>query len=994
MNNQFQLITLFQQNNKPQVKGSGYKYKLLGGVSNEIDVPFESFTDFTDGLLSYIKGNMDTYYENKENSIENDEDFISTSFGSVLLEKIDKFMTPIIVDINFEFTNNDAVSFYHDKFIYQSVYCLQDIMLGVFQVPHNDDGLNKILTCFVMETDPWVIDDKQYVSIRIQFPFSRVNLESLNRIIIPKFRNCIIQMNMIKKLVHETPLNIDRLVPDANEYVSMYGCKRNTMESLYFLRGVYSYIMDYERLNDDYDNEMALPFYIDYDINDEQYNEYLNYINLFSRLSEDQKSQIKRPDHDKIILSMNLSPFENTLVKSKLIDDNCIDITQRMYNLPLILSVHFCSDILKLDDNISMNQPIADVKTNTFDQGAAINNENDRFQQLSILLPMISKSRFTEYFKYDWLSIGKAIHTIYNGHMTGLAIFQHYTDDVYLKSMAEEYYNNFCSELLDIRTIKHYANCDNPEMYKAFCKSLYYSKIVPALDLQELTFAKFASEILCLDFVYDRNNDTWFYFDGTRLVKDTKAYILIDYLAVVKSNPGNDKVIKALYDFKDEMIAKSREASDRYSKNYFDGYEKGVTALIKKMGSMPFLKKIIEGLQVCMYDDYLYKKTDENADIMACKDCVLECIDDTIVNRPGKLQDYITKSTNISFPTTFTINHPKVQFMLRYYSQVHCSPDLPPGNISELCHYFLKTLGSLLKGGNAEKFFINWIGEANASKSQVLKFLQAALGDYCVILPNHIITLNINSNTGKPEPALERAKGSRAAIAAETDRSEKWHVGHVKKYTSGDDYDNRTLNKEGGERSASFQLIAMSNIDLDAPNADEAYYSRYVKIPFLSKWVDNAPLTEIEQYKQRRFPIDLSFSTKIKYYAQAQLWLMFHYYTIYKKEGIRVLPEVVKTVTLKHQRDIDVIFNFIHDRLQMFYIGDPKDKIPDKNKKSSVFDLHRIYKSWYYSAYGRDVAPLDQFKFRDEIARRIGNSDDQGFWYGISVKQLEISGSL
>jgi hypothetical protein len=33
-------------------------------------------------------------------------------------------------------------------------------------------------------------------------------------------------------------------------------------------------------------------------------------------------------------------------------------------------------------------------------------------------------------------------------------------------------------------------------------------------------------------------------------------------------------------------------------------------------------------------------------------------------------------------------------------------------------------------------------------KSQVLKFLQAAVGEYCVIIPNHVITVNINSNTG------------------------------------------------------------------------------------------------------------------------------------------------------------------------------------------------------------------------------------------------------
>ena len=207
--------------------------------------------------------------------------------------------------------------------------------------------------------------------------------------------------------------------------------------------------------------------------------------------------------------------------------------------------------------------------------------------------------------------------------------------------------------------------------------------------------------------------------------------------------------------------------------------------------------------------------------------------------------------------------------------------------------------------------------------------------------------------------------------------------------TSNDVYFNRTLNKEGCERILSFVLIAMSNIVNDAPNADEAYFVREVIIPFLSKWVDNAPLDVEEQYRQRRFPIDLDFSNKIKHYGQANLFLMWYYYPIYRREGIRVLPDLVKRVTMKHQRDLDVIFNFIHSKLQSYFIGDPKDRNPDTNKKSTVSDLHAIYKKWYRSAYGMDIAPLDQFKFRDEMVRRIGSPDDNDIWYGITPKQIE-----
>ena len=975
--NHHQLISLFQQQKMSKSASSGYKFKLIDRVVEEIDPPLDTFSQFTDGILIYIDTCIKKYYEDRDRSYQEESDFNPTLYCPVVLEKIDKNMIPIIIDVNFEFTISDSVSFYHDKFIYECVAYIQSLILGMFQVPVSDTNLNKVLLAFVLESDPWIKDNKHFINIRFHFPYTKISLDHLNKIIIPKVKNFIIADNLIKSYVYQTPLNIDKIVTEMNEYICLYGSKQNKDDGPFTLRGVFSYIDDIERVNIDYEDERILPFYINYNLNPDEI------VGSFQYL---QNPTYQRDDISKLEIDICFYPQNNSLIQKRIIEMECINEYERLYNLPLILSVHFCQDVLRLNPEIqsTLTTTIQEQPKNNFNQGSGVNNRMDRFEMLAQLMPYIGKHRFTEEYKFDWYSICKAIHAIYHGHPTGLSIFEYYTEDILMKHNCVKAYEDCCAEILDIRTIRHYVSIDNPQIYEAFCEKIYADTIIHALSLKELDFARFACEILCLDFVYDRNNEEWYFFDGTRLVKDSKAYILIDYLVSIKVNPGNDKVLKALYKYKDNVTQLCREANDRFSKSNYDKIEKAITALISKMAGLDFIKKIIQALQVCMYDDNLYKKTDENPLVMACQDCVLECFDKNIIHRPGKMQDYITKSTNIPFPTTFTLNHPKVQFMLKYYGQVHTDP--------ELCHWFLKSLASLLRGGNAEKFFINWIGEANASKSQVVKFLQAAFGDYCAIIPNHIITLNINANTGRPEPALERGKGARVWIAAETDRSEKWHVGHVKKFTSGDDYDNRTLNKEGGLRSASAQLIAMSNIDLDAPNADQAYYDRYVKIPFTSRWCEDAPLSEIEQYAQRKFPIDLTFSTQIKYYAQAQLWLMYYYYPIYMKEGIRVLPEIVKKVTMKHHLDIDVIYNFLHDRIQVYYVGDPKSKILDQNKSSNVSDLHRIYKVWYRSAYN-GIDPLDMFKFRDSISARIGEPDAYGRWFGIEPKKIEMNSS-
>lgn len=968
----FQLITLFQQSATSTTNKTGYKYKLETGANIEIDIPFSSFTTFIDGLMSHIYSITRKYDNDRKIADEGNVSFDPSAYSGVVLEKIDKSMIPIIVDVNFEFNNTDDRKFYHDKFIYMCLHHLQGIILSLFKVPPSEGGFNKLLTCFVLESDPSVKGEKLSSKIRFHFPYAKVNIEHLNKIFIRRFRDVVAEENLIRQYVIQTPTNgIDRIIPDIGEYICLPGCKQTADDSPFLLRNVYSYVEDPNNLDNDYQNEMVLPFYVFY----QMAKEHLEFFEQNSR----NPAFMNDPNYNRYSAAYLIEPLNNSLVRSKHIDIDFLDKYQRTYNLPLMLSVHYSSEILQLDSEVQLTPDLSERQSTQFNEGAAINSNPkiDKRQMLAALLPMIGKHRFTEYYKYDWKAIGKAIHSIYSGTKAGLDIWKSYTIDPEMHYDCDFLYDNFNNEILNIVTIRHYANVDNMTSYNAWNRTMYFSKIEQALSLQEIDFIEFAIHILCIKFVYDRNDGIWYFFDGVRLRKDKGACVLIDHLRPVNDNAGNDMIMRAIFDYQDEHRALSRNDKTRLGKSQYDGIEKQVSALIRAMSGLKFLNKIVKALEVYMFDDNL-RKIDENPDTMGCENCIIECIDDRIITREGKLQDYVTMSTNIYFPHGFTIDTPKVRYMFKYYGQVHTDP--------ELCHHFLKMKGSLMRGGNAEKQFWNLIGKSNGSKSQVVKFMQAGMGDYCVIVSNGSFTLNINANANGPDPFLEKGRNAHAWILAETDRSEKWHAGHIKKHTSGDDYNNRTLNKEGGLKKALHQLIAMSNIDLDCPGADEAYYARYIKIPFLSKFVDNAPSDEVEQYRQRRFPIDQDFSNKISVYAQADLWISFYYYSIYKKEGIRSLPLIVKHATMKYQRDMDVIFNFIIAKCLLFWIGDPKEKIPDMTRKVSLYDLHRAYVVWYQRAYGRETQPLDQFKFRDDISDRISEVDEQGYFSGIELR--------
>jgi len=932
-----QLVSLVQQQISDTSQSSGKTYKMFGSIEKEFDVSLEGYTDFMSNLLPLLKRCNMKYLQEKDVAFRDKIAFNPINYGLTLCEKITTHLTPINIRLNLEFFNKDSDVLYHDIFIYKCIEMLQNIILGVFNVDIAEDICRETM-CFVLESDPWIVEDKQNIRLNFMFPFARVNIEHLNRAVIYHFRKQLLEENIFKEYFTQTPIgDLNKIVPDADIYLPLYGCRMSSYEAPLMLRGVYSHINDLPDIQD-IDDESKLPFYINY---------------------------YESPYTD---------PLLNSLVTDRFIDKGALN-NDRIENLPLILSAFFSSGLLKINPDISLSQ--TELKQPEPKYESRVNCTYDKFTKLAELIPMVSRSRTTEYYKYYWYTIGKALHNIYSGTQYGLVAFENVTSDPVLKTECAEIYSKFHNEILDIRTIEEFAKQDSPDQYKLWKKQQFWHKMVDIVSLATLNVAEPIAEYFSLTFVYDRLNKEWYHFTGNRCKRDVDA---LEFIKAIRED-----FTKFLYEYRDELSSKSMGENSRAGKKYYEDQIKEIVKAILKFSDLNFLKKIVEACTVFMFDDNLYIKTDEDPNLTGCLDGVIECFDNNITFRPGKLQDYITKSTNIRFPSCFDWNDTKVLFVRKYYSQVHTD--------AALNHFFMKWMASILKSGNDEKYFINWIGSSNNSKSQVLKFLQLALGDYCVPFPNHLITVNINSNSGRPEPALEKAKGAKLAVVAETDVTEILHVGQIKKFTGNDTYVCRTLNKEGGERTLTFKLVHMSNVICGVSNPDEGYNIREVIIPFLSKWVDNAPSDEMEQYRQRLFQIDLDFSANIRYYAQAQLWLMFMYYPTYRQEKIRILPDVVKRITCQHHLDIDVLYNFQKDRLDFKWIGDSKDRIPDKTVKCTTFDLHQIYKRWIRLCYSNKVEPLDYIKFGNELSKKIGEQEN-GYWYGVTPRQEVAAGGI
>lgn len=922
-------VGLIQSQLEDTITDSNIAFTTNFGVNANFSVSILNVDAFYRDILELSSQEMTKYFQVEES----DPNFDPTNFGLPFCEKIGDSV-PIIIDMNFEFPNHESTQFYDSNFLIGVTKVIQDIICSFAKVKNDESGHAPEMRCFVLESHIWTKNNKQFQNIRFHFPFTKVPKSVVNGFLINEIIIELSNQDFIKKLM-ATPLITDwnRIIQKIEDSVSMYGCKKHQDTAPLVLRSIYSYISD--------------EFDIDIEVEDDRGEEfYLSY--------EDEDS---------------LDPCACGLVGQSLISHSDISDNDKCFNLPLLLSVHFYTKFTAINADTIQIGVEAPVKSFIPKTPGFVESENQQ-AMLESLLPLINPDRCTKDQKYHWYVIGKCIHNIYRGSQYGYELFMDLTGPDLINE-CEDVWERMTSEYLDIRTIMEYAKQDSPEPFKLWHREYYNPMVTSAVSGKDMLVAELVKRILCLEFLYCRETKTWYHKHRSFLKRDIGALELRNTIAS-RLKPIYIELRRTYEDARDEAPTPDQ-------KKIYKGMIAEVDRLLDKLDSVDYLDKVIKASTGKFYDDNFTELRDENMNTIACTNVVLECYDETICYRQGMIQDYITKSTRIAFPISYTEETKQVKFLRKYYGQVHTD--------EEACRFFMKDMASFLIGGNEEKYFRNWIGESNASKSQVVKLIQSALGDYCIDFPNEVITITKGKSSGAPDPALEQAKGTRVAFVAETDRSEPLHVGKIKKYTGNDRYWNRSLHKEGGSRALTFKLIHMSNVIAEIPNPDEAYNMREVIYPFLSKWMENPPASEEEQYRQRKFKMDQNFSKQIISLAQAQLFLMFSTFDTYRKEGIRKLPAIFKEKTEAHHQEIDPFYNFIKEKIVVIY-SDEISKTPDPTKSIAVADLFQQYRRWFQSFSPDTPITVNQNAFKAEMTKdnRLGRLNEINQWSGVGLR--------
>ena len=170
------------------------------------------------------------------------------------------------------------------------------------------------------------------------------------------------------------------------------------------------------------------------------------------------------------------------------------------------------------------------------------------------------------------------------------------------------------------------------------------------------------------------------------------------------------------------------------------------------------------------------------------------------------------------------------------------------------------------------------------------------------------------------------------------------------------------------------------------PNPDEAIRRRVCIIPFISKWVEDAPDSIEEQYKLHRFKDDPNFERKIPAMAPAFLWLMVKYYPKFVKDF--TFPEAVRKSCEEYWINKDIYALYVRERVKL---RDPRlsytYNIEDITLKWK--DLYNDFKQWYRENYSGNKVP-DNGLAKGEFIRHLGDIIVGGAgWVGHELIEIQ-----
>ena len=642
---------------------------------------------------------------------------------------------------------------------------------------------------------------------------------------------------------------------------------------------------------------------------------------------------------------------------------------KKLHILPMFYTKSFGNVITKI--KISGDDGIATAANIRFIHSI---KDTNKLKDIKDYLNMIDVYRLN--IKHSWESIGMALYSSFKGHNTGLRMWKRLTQESseFEPDLCNKAYKHFIDNDTTYRTIAWYAKCDSPIKYDEKKVAKFVTTIRRSMGMYGTKDDKIdaLSVLLDLEYMYYASNSRdgrWYRYKNhhwEELAMPSKIYKFI-----------RTTYMDHLKEMADIYLEKYNEAgaADENKKSHKANWSKMVL-MIKEAGD--FLKKgiMIKALSHLRLTPKFGPLLDQNYMILGVRNGVVECNNKEAFFREGKPEDFISKQTGVRYDKKYNYKSKRVKEVVKWFTQLY--PDPKERN------YFIKILCSFLRGRNRDKNGYFMVGSTNGCKSTLMKFLGILFKNYISSAPESEITVDNNKSKGGPNPAMAMAMDNNLLIFNE--------VGGVidekafKRMTGEDKMYNRKLNDNGGSKIPRFKPLILSNFPPLFRTSDNAIFERVILLYLKSVWVHNAPKSEEEQFRLRRFKRDNDFDLQLNKMASAALWLLVNEYQKYRSEGL-VMPKTIENDLNEYWRKTDIIGSFITDK-----VGPVAD---ENNKKVLVLErIEEEYKKWMDGGFP-DITKLDKSKLLvilKQRFKRYGWSEYNGTgWPSLKIKHRIIA---
>ncbi len=906
-------------------------YSTLYGIKSKFTVPVNLFGDF-----------VESYCELASNDEKKDDCEGIPPYNLFLGEVIDsKSSIPLIGNFKFKFEveeGEEERSYYSVDLPMRIVKCYQKAMSELLNI---SSGMSEYICC-VTEGHSYRKGEYVIIDMMIQFPFCQLDIKYTKKTFRPYIEK-ILRQNRVIEAFDTTPVGDwkDHMV-DIGNVIPLYRSSTEPNIPHLLLTQVYGLVED---------------------------------------------SHIKSMNGPNINLSSIFSPGNYSFIYNGKIPSESIpsepeedeeDEDFARYWLPLFLSIYFWAGQTL---PIETNKNDGEIK-----KGPYTVDEGDSENPLKIamnLLPLLSTERANN--DYSWLDVGRVLYKITKGTEEGLSMWISFSSRATVlgrdKGICELKYPDFKDNILSVATIAWYAKKDNPAGYEEWHNAWCNKSLNECLTMTHADVSKALYRVFWLDYVYSGDSQIWYQYRENHFYKIGKEPIAL-------RKEITSRFVRIFDKMRHGMTTKTTDDDTSSGSKDLDYKIKALTELVLKLKNENYRSTIVKACKDLFHIEEFERKCDKNHFLTAVSNCVLEVVDKKVRPRPGKPEDFILKYSTIYYPFDYTWDSYWVKEILHWIDQITAGD-------REFKHYFLKRIASFLRGLNPEKLFDVWTNSGNNGKSMFVKTMQSIYGAYFVDFPVSLLSSGGNKNSSSATPELAQAANSRAAILAEPDDRMSLSSGTIKRLTGGDRIFTRALHDNGGSMELTFKTIMVCNRIPTIASVDRATINRFVIIPFLGTWTDDAPETEEEQFKQKKFKLDPFFESKIPEMAKALLWVSAQYYTYYATEGL-LFPPIIREYIKKHWDDNDHYLQFIAEKIEYAYKdGDKKEVDVDVN--ISAQELYKFFTPWFKDYFpGINVATLQEFRDDISMSGRLGPQPKRGVWLGIRLKNIvpELGGGV